>query len=104
MIFPSNRVRVLVLTQAVDFRKGHDGLAAIVSSALRKDPFTRWSTSKTVAEKFAAGFRGHRHQSPVLAFATRNIDQVSLVTNSREEFEIIVDPYQFDGINVTRLA
>ena len=39
-MFPSNRVRVLVSTQPVDFRKGHDGLAAIVSSVLRKDPFT----------------------------------------------------------------
>ena len=36
MMFPSNRVRVLVSTQPVDFRKGHDGLAAIVSSVLRK--------------------------------------------------------------------
>ena len=40
MMFPSNRMRVLVSTQPVDFRKGHDGLAAIVSSVLRKDPFT----------------------------------------------------------------
>ena len=40
MMFPSSRVRVLVSTQPVDFRKGHDGLAAIVSSVLRKDPFT----------------------------------------------------------------
>ena len=40
MMFPSNRVRVLVSTQPVDFRKGHDGMAAIVSSVLRKDPFT----------------------------------------------------------------
>ena len=40
MMLPSNRVRFLVSTQPVDFRKGHDGLAAIVSSVLRKDPFT----------------------------------------------------------------
>ena len=40
MIFPSNRVRILVATQPVDFRKGHDGLAALVQSVLRKDPFT----------------------------------------------------------------
>lgn len=40
MMFPSNRVRVLVSTKPVDFRKGHDGLAALVSSMLRKDPFT----------------------------------------------------------------
>jgi transposase len=40
MIFPSNRVRVLVATKPVDFRKGHDGLAALVKNELRKDPFT----------------------------------------------------------------
>ena len=39
-MFPSHRVRVLVSTQPIDFRKGHDGLAALVSSVLRKDPFT----------------------------------------------------------------
>jgi transposase len=39
MMFPSNRVRVLVSTQPIDFRKGHDGLAALVSSVLRKGPF-----------------------------------------------------------------
>ena len=40
MMLPSNRVRFLVSTQPIDFRKGHDGLAALVSSVLRKDPFT----------------------------------------------------------------
>ena len=29
MIFPSNRVRIMVATKPVDFRKGHDGLAAV---------------------------------------------------------------------------
>ncbi|MEO1495469.1 MAG: IS66 family insertion sequence element accessory protein TnpB, partial [Pseudomonadota bacterium] len=40
MIFPSNRVRIVVATKAVDFRKGHDGLAALVQNELRKEPFT----------------------------------------------------------------
>ena len=40
MMFPSNRVRIMVATKPIDFRKGHDGLAALVSSVLRKDPFT----------------------------------------------------------------
>ena len=40
MIFPSNRVRILVVTKPIDFRKGHDGLSAMVSSVLRKEPFT----------------------------------------------------------------
>jgi len=40
MIFHSNRVRVLVSTQPIDFRKGHDGLCALVAPTLRKDPYT----------------------------------------------------------------
>lgn len=40
MIFPSNRVRIMVATKPVDFRKGHDGLATLVKNELHKDPFT----------------------------------------------------------------
>lgn len=40
MIVPSNRVRVMVATKPVDFRKGHDGLAALVKNELHKDMFT----------------------------------------------------------------
>ena len=38
--FPSNRVRVMVATKPIDFRKGHDRLAAMVKNKLRKDLFT----------------------------------------------------------------
>ncbi len=37
---PSQGVRILVATRPVDFRKGHDGLASMVQSALAQDPFT----------------------------------------------------------------
>jgi hypothetical protein len=40
MIFPSNRVRIMVATKPIDFRKGHDSLAAMVKNELRKDPLT----------------------------------------------------------------
>ena len=33
-------MRILVATRPEDFRKGHDGLAALVQSALKEDPFT----------------------------------------------------------------
>jgi transposase len=39
-MLPSHKVRILVATQPVDFREGHDGLAALVQSALQEDPFT----------------------------------------------------------------
>jgi transposase len=40
MIFPPNRIRIMVPTKPVNFRKGHDGLAALVKNELRKDLFT----------------------------------------------------------------
>jgi transposase len=40
MIVPPTGVRVLVATRPVDFRRGADGLAAIVQTVLRHDPFS----------------------------------------------------------------
>ena len=40
MIVPSGAVRVLVATRPVDFRKGMDGLAALVRESLGCDPFS----------------------------------------------------------------
>jgi len=40
MIFPSNRVWIMVATKPMDFRKGHGGLAALAKNELYKDPFT----------------------------------------------------------------
>jgi transposase len=39
MIVPASNVRVLVATKPVDFRKGADGLAALVQESLSADPF-----------------------------------------------------------------
>ena len=38
MIHPSHGVNIYIVTKAVDFRKGHDGLAAFVQSHLRTKP------------------------------------------------------------------
>ncbi|WP_412458387.1 IS66 family insertion sequence element accessory protein TnpB [Sinorhizobium americanum] len=35
----------MVATKPVDFREGHDGLAALVKNELHKDPFTVASAS-----------------------------------------------------------
>lgn len=40
MIFPSNRARIMIATKPVDFRKGHDGLAALVKNELREESLT----------------------------------------------------------------
>ena len=39
MIIPSQALRIVIATKPVDFRKGHDGLAALVQSQLRQKPF-----------------------------------------------------------------
>jgi transposase len=40
MIAASAGVKVMVATKPVDFRKGADGLAALVREQLRHDPFS----------------------------------------------------------------
>lgn len=40
MIGVANGARVLIATKPVDFRKGMDGLAALVKEHLRADPFS----------------------------------------------------------------
>ena len=39
MIHPGNNVGIYIAVKPVDFRKGHDGLSALVQSHLKKDPF-----------------------------------------------------------------
>ena len=40
MIVPSQALRIIIATKPVDFRKGHDGLAAVVQNELGLDPHT----------------------------------------------------------------
>src|SRR6476646_2630630 len=40
ILIPPGPIRVLVATKPVDFRKGMDGLAALVSEQLKADPFS----------------------------------------------------------------
>jgi transposase len=61
VIFPSNRVRIMVATKPIDLRKGHDGLAALVKNELHKDPFTLCPAS----ECGAFTERGHGFCVPV---------------------------------------
>ena len=38
MIVPASAMRIVVATRPADFRKGHDGLAAVVEQELGLDP------------------------------------------------------------------
>jgi len=39
MIVPAGRVRIMLATRPIDFRKGHNSLAALVKGQLDKEPF-----------------------------------------------------------------
>ena len=60
MISPSNRVRIVIATKPVAFRKQHDGLVAHVKSVLRKDPFTGTVFAFRTLEAIAAGHPNSR--------------------------------------------
>ena len=40
MIGPTGTVRVMMATKPVDFRKGAEGLAALVRETMKSDPFS----------------------------------------------------------------
>ena len=40
MIVPPTNVRVLIATKPVDFRKGMDGLAALIAAELKLEPYS----------------------------------------------------------------
>ena len=42
MIGPTGAVRVMVATRLVNFRKGAEGLAALVRESIQADPFSGW--------------------------------------------------------------
>ena len=48
MIVPPTSVRVLVATKPVDFRKGMDGLAALVQEELRANSFSGVGASDSI--------------------------------------------------------
>ncbi|MER9191543.1 IS66 family insertion sequence element accessory protein TnpB [Mesorhizobium australicum] len=50
MIGPTGAVKVLVATKPVDFRKGAEGLAALVRETMGADPFRGPSTSSGRSE------------------------------------------------------
>jgi hypothetical protein len=55
VIGPSGNVRVLVATKPVDFRKGTDGLAALVRETMRTDPFCGVVTGRCVIPNSLCG-------------------------------------------------
>lgn len=48
MIVPAQSVRIVVATKPVDFRKGHDGLAAVAESEAEKQT---WMDPRLPAER-----------------------------------------------------
>jgi transposase len=57
MILPAQNIKVMLAVKPVDFRKGHDGLAAIVASQLGLDP----------------------HSGVVVVFRSRKLDRIKVL-------------------------
>ena len=69
MIVPSGAVRVLVATRPVDFRKGMDGLAALVQERMRltSSQLSACGASDTSGiEQWKTGFRRKRDARDLL--------------------------------------
>lgn len=58
MIIPSQALRIVIATKPVDFRKGHDGLAAVVQEELGLDP----------------------HSGIVVVFRAKRADRIKILT------------------------
>jgi len=54
MIGPTGAVRVMVATKPVDFRKGAEGLAALVRETMQADPFIVFGRNNVAARPGAA--------------------------------------------------
>jgi len=58
MIIPAQSLRIVIATKPVDFRKGHDGLAAVVQKELGLDP----------------------HSGIVVVFRAKRADRIKILT------------------------
>ena len=68
MIGPTGAVRVMMATRPVDFRKGVDGLAALVRESMGADPFsgTVYVFRAKRADRVKLLFWGNRRQRGTL--------------------------------------
>jgi transposase len=90
MIALPNGVRVLIATRPVDFRKGMDGLAALVKEHLRADPYSGaifvFRAKRAQQTTFRIQFAIRDDRIP-LASAVR-ADIAGLAVPARQGFEV----------------
>ena len=69
MIGPTGAVRVMMATRPVDFRKGVDGLAALVRETMGADPFSGavyvFRAKRANRPSFRIPFRVRAHRLPL---------------------------------------
>ncbi len=69
MIGPTGAVRVMMATRPVDFRKGADGLAALVRETMGADPFSGavyvFRAKRAHRTSFRIPFRVRAHRLPL---------------------------------------
>jgi transposase len=95
MIFPSIRVRIMVATKPIDFRKVHDSLAAMLKNELRKGPFT--GTVFVFRAKKAGRLKLLYWDSTWLVMAYNRLDEHIFTWHAVKEGLMVVNHAQFEA-------
>ena len=96
MRIPGRGARILLATKPVDFRKGHDGLAALVRNELRKDLFT--GTVFVFRAKRADRLKLVFWDGTGLALVCKRLDRNSFAWPAAKEGTVALSRAQFDEL------
>jgi transposase len=96
VIYPSHRVKIFVATKPVDFRKGHDGLAALVQSHLKIKPFD--SAVYVFRAKRADRLKMIWWDGTGLVMAYKRLEQNQFKWPAMKDGVLRFDPAQFEAL------
>ncbi len=96
MIHPSHGVQIFVATKPVDFRKGHDSLAALVQSHLKKKSFD--DTVYVFRAKRADHLRMIWWDGTGLVMADKRLEKSAFKWPAIRDGVLRLDPAQFEAL------
>jgi transposase len=96
VIHPSHGVKIFVATKPVDFRKGHDGLAAFVQSHLKMKPFD--SAVYVFRAKRADRLKMIWWDGTGLVMAYKRLEQNAFKWPTIKDGVLRLDPAQFEAL------
>lgn len=96
MIHPSHGVQIFVSTKPVDFRKGHDRLAALVQSHLQKKPYD--GAVHVFRAKRADRLKPIYWDGSGLLMAYKRLEQNAFKWPAIRDGVLPLDPAQFEAL------